>query len=77
MIAGYKDWPEKKKKEHHTPKYKVGGGGKSDNLKVYDHVVKNMNNISEIKLALREKTAKVMGRAAHMLSAPDHTELME
>ena len=32
-----------------------------------------LNNISDIKLALREKTAKVAGHAAHMLSAPDHS----
>ena len=38
---------------------------------VYDHLIHEMNNISDVKLRLRKATQDAIGDRAIMLSAPD------
>ena len=49
---------------------KFGKGG-SHNDALHQHVITNMNNISDIKVGLREKTVAESGGKHFMLSAPD------
>ena len=44
---------------------------------VFEHVVQQMNTVSDLKMRLRQTTIDTIGKMSKMLSAPDQCEFME